>query len=542
MSTELSEWLLSPGFVAAIAFVVKLTLVAAGGLVAARLASRASASLRHHILACTFVVLLLLPIAGMIVPPLTMDLPIGGAPSAASLEQAMAFARGASPQSFAVESSPRTAESWRFPDAASLVLAVWAAGALALAFVLVRAAWRFDRLRRRGLPWRDERAHAILRAVAAGAGRPVDLLLHEEIAAPATWGWKHPAVLLPADATAWADSDLRRALVHELEHVRRGDIVVQLIARTTCALYWFHPLVWIVLRRLRIEAERACDDAVLRHAEGVDYAGQLVQLARRMSASARTQPTLAMANRTDLSTRVAAILDRSQARERLGVMPAALALCGAAVLAVTVAPMRARAVDARDPVVVSVSDRDASRSERRVSARDRTLYESAKDGDLEGITGMLDVGANVNVAIDGDGSPLIAAARAGNLAAVNLLLDHGADVNMVVPGDGSPLIMAAAAGEIAIVQLLLDRGAAIDQVAPGDENALITASGAGILNVVELLVARGADVNARVWSETLSFGGGKVRRGGEWRTALGMARRGGHRAVADYLESVGARE
>jgi hypothetical protein len=79
-------------------------------------------------------------------------------------------------------------------------------------------------------------------------------------------------------------------------------------------------------------------------------------------------------------------------------------------------------------------------------------------------------------------------------------------------------------------------------VAPGDENALITASAAGLANVVELLVARGADVNARVWAETLSFGGGKVQRGGEWRTPLGMARRGGHRAVAAYLESIGARE
>ena len=98
---------------------------------------------------------------------------------------------------------------------------------------------------------------------------PVELLVHEDIAAPLTCGFSRPCILLPSEAQQWNDSDLRRALVHELEHVRRRDWVIQLAARAACALYWFHPLAWVAWRRLCLEAERACDDAVLqRQASG----------------------------------------------------------------------------------------------------------------------------------------------------------------------------------------------------------------------------------------------------------------------------------
>jgi len=174
-------------------------------------------------------------------------------------------------------------------------------------------------------------------------------------------------------------------------------------------------------------------------------------------------------------------------------------------------------------------------SKRRSTQIDRALYEAAESGDLSDINELLNSGASVNCALEGDGSPLIGAARKGRIAAVRLLLDRGADPNMPVSGDGSPLIMAAREGHTDVVSLLLDRGASIDQVVPGDENALIQASGAGHLNVVKLLVSRGADVNARTLVE-------RTNGDSEWRTPLSMARKGGHRAVIAFLLEAGAKE
>jgi len=155
-----------------------------------------------------------------------------------------------------------------------------------------------------------------------------------------TYGTLRPVILLPLDAESWSDDALSRAMIHELEHVRRGDWLTQYMARFVGALYWFHPLVWMAWRRLSLEAERACDDAVLGRSDATAYAHQLVLLAERL-ASTVTPPLLAMAACRDLSTRVRAVLDGAQARGRAGALPVAAAIVAAVLFIAAVAPLRA---------------------------------------------------------------------------------------------------------------------------------------------------------------------------------------------------------
>lgn len=379
-------------------------------------------------------------------------------------------------------------------------------------------------------------------ATESGIHKRVDVLLHEDVPAPLTCGLMRPAIVLPSDAQEWSESDLHRALVHELEHVRRGDWGIQLLARVSCAAYWFHPLVWQARRRLCLEAERACDDAVIQNAKPTDYAEQLVLLARKLSAS-YSQPALGMADRRDLTTRVSALLDGSQRRGRAGlaVITSALALAG--FIVVSVAPLKTVA-SAQSTIVVTRSsggqvrtNREREREpQREISQLDEALYKAAAFGNAEDVEKLLNAGANINVKLEGDGTPLIAAAREGRTAVVRLLLDRGANPDLGTPGDGNPLIVAAREGRLDIAVLLLDRGAAINLIVPGDENALIQASGQGNFEMVKLLVSRGADVNARAWAE------GSEGRVGEWRTPLSVALKEGHRLVVEYLLSLGAQK
>ena len=114
-----------------------------------------------------------------------------------------------------------------------------------------------------------------------GVRRPVRLLQASGPAMPMTWGIRRPVILLPADAGEWPAERRRDVLLHELAHVKRHDFLVQLIARVACAIYWFHPLVWLAAARLRVERERACDDQVLRAgATPSVYATHLLDIAR----------------------------------------------------------------------------------------------------------------------------------------------------------------------------------------------------------------------------------------------------------------------
>jgi catechol 2,3-dioxygenase-like lactoylglutathione lyase family enzyme len=79
---------------------------------------------------------------------------------------------------------------------------------------------------------------------------------------------------------------------------------------------------------------------VVESAERTEYAEQLVLLARRL-AKAHALPTLGMANRSDLSTRVSALLDGNQRRSRAGLLSAASAITVASLVVVAIAPIRA---------------------------------------------------------------------------------------------------------------------------------------------------------------------------------------------------------
>lgn len=322
-----------------LAVVERATIVLVIGLTAVALASRARASVRHLLIASMFGTVLVLPLVMSTVPSLIIELPVrireaGGRLISNPVSDGVVAANS-------VERKDDTSSRIRsLPSFTSLLRSVWASGAALLLVLLVIDLRRLRALRRGGLPWLGKKDLIRSLAVTSGVRRPVDVLLHEGIRAPLTCGLRRPVILLPVDANDWPEADLRRALVHELEHVRRGDWVTQLFARAVCACYWFHPLVWMAWRRFVLEAERACDDAVVECAESTQYAEQLVSLARRLS-NARTLPSLAMANRSDLSARVAALLDGTRRRGRVGYGATAGITSAAAVVLLLVACVRA---------------------------------------------------------------------------------------------------------------------------------------------------------------------------------------------------------
>ena len=328
--------------------IVKATVVAALALIGTRMARQSPASLRHLLLAAAFIVLLGLPVGSWIAPPIQLNILLPpGVPASVPVTSApqgpaIALNSPAVPSSQAISDGPTRALS-------IAIAAIWTGGTIVCLLPLVAGLWQLRRIRRVSPTWLD--ADKPLQELASDMGIPrkVAVLRSDLIPGPITCGVVRCAILFPRDALSWSDGAVRRAMVHELEHVRRRDGLMQIVARFVCALYWFHPLVWACGRRLGLEAERACDDAVLSRADAVEYADQLLTLAERITTDTKV-PLPAMVKRGDLPVRIAAVLDARQRRGRSGTGPVLAALSSAALLTAIISPMLAvSAIRTREP-------------------------------------------------------------------------------------------------------------------------------------------------------------------------------------------------
>jgi uncharacterized protein (TIGR03435 family) len=338
MMRIIGEFLITISSFFALSLAVKVTVVMTLVLGAYRLTRRSRASIRHLVLVAGFIILPAVPVAMIVAPSMQIQVPV--AQIAASSVFVSSRPQSTPAINTRVIPGPNKAgrPAWSL-SISSFVAVVWAAGAALFLLPMVAGVWQLHGIRRSGLPWAHGRT--VFRELADGTEtwRRIAVLTHDSIPGPITCGVFRPAIIFPSVAELWSEADLRRAMVHEREHVRRHDCLTHGMARWICALYWFHPLVWMCWRRLGLEAERACDDVVLSGDDPVSYADQLVSLAKAVTAGARPLP-LAMANRTDLATRVAAVLDSSQRRGRVGAFRVVAAIVIGFLPAALISPLR----------------------------------------------------------------------------------------------------------------------------------------------------------------------------------------------------------
>jgi beta-lactamase regulating signal transducer with metallopeptidase domain len=212
------------------------------------------------------------------------------------------------------------------PNISEWVLGIWIFGVVILFARLIAAhsaAWKLTS---------TSSAPTQLLALCDGkelAGTRV--LASEKIDMPMTWGLRPATILLPTEAVnTWGPNRLNAVLLHETAHVRRSDWLSQLLSEVILAVYWPNPLIWFCCRRLRLEAELACDDRVLSTGLAPsEYASELIecvrQARRKLSVGAAA---VAMADKNAVSARVKAALDTTKSRtslHRRGAMAAALA-------------------------------------------------------------------------------------------------------------------------------------------------------------------------------------------------------------------------
>ncbi|MHC4889853.1 MAG: M56 family metallopeptidase [Planctomycetota bacterium] len=95
-------------------------------------------------------------------------------------------------------------------------------------------------------------------------------------------GYLRPMVLLPAAMVTRMQPEMLEAVIaHELAHIRRFDLWVNLAQRVTETLLFYHPAVWWLSSCLRSERELCCDElAVKATGQRLAYATTLESVGR----------------------------------------------------------------------------------------------------------------------------------------------------------------------------------------------------------------------------------------------------------------------
>lgn len=208
-------------------------------------------------------------------------------------------------------------------------LGIWGAVSLLLLLRLARSWFAAKRLLGETSPLDDTELAELARRL--GLRRPVSLRQSEGILVPLTVGVRRPVIVLPKSAESWTPRERRAVLTHELGHVARQDVLGSLFAEFCCAVYWFHPLVWLTARRMCAEREIACDDLVVLAGEDPPlYASLLLGVAANLKSSVHRRGVpacaVAMARSREVKRRIAAILDTKRLRKPLGRVGLALLL------------------------------------------------------------------------------------------------------------------------------------------------------------------------------------------------------------------------
>jgi beta-lactamase regulating signal transducer with metallopeptidase domain len=249
--------------------------------------------------------------------------------------------------------------AWSF-----LIAGLWAAMALGRAAQLLLSAHRSHKLAAQATALQAGATLEALLSVGTDGWlcRRAGLCTSPDVARPSVFGFLRPRILLPASLVeTLSPLELQQVVMHEMEHLRRGDDWTNLLQKLGLVLFPLNPVLFWVERRLCAERELACDDRVLRTTGARRaYAVCLTRLAEYSMLRRSFSVVIgALERQSELVSRVHRILRQPQETiggRRAAVLTAALiagVLGGAATLAR--APMLVSFAPSAQPASVATS-------------------------------------------------------------------------------------------------------------------------------------------------------------------------------------------
>jgi beta-lactamase regulating signal transducer with metallopeptidase domain len=202
---------------------------------------------------------------------------------------------------------------------ATVLLIAWALVVFVMTVRLGIGLWQLHQLRRTCQPVDLAQVDPSIRVLVTELNsrksflaRPVTLSASDHLRVPTAIGLWKPMVVVPSWALCELPaSELSVILHHEFAHLRHWDDWTNFLQKLVRVVFFFHPAVWWIEKRLSVEREMACDDVVVAETGNpTGYASCLVSLLERSLAQRGWTMAQALVHRArEASMRLARILD-----------------------------------------------------------------------------------------------------------------------------------------------------------------------------------------------------------------------------------------
>lgn len=227
------------------------------------------------------------------------------------------------PQDGAVVAAP--APAIRLPEIGVLIFCVIAAG-----WLVRLSLWGISQVRLQRLKVRAMKTHRPIGhwAEAVGLSRTPQVHVIPR-GAPFLAGILKRSIYVPAALIGGQGA--QQVIVHELVHLKRGDLIARPLERVVADLFWFSPFAWWIRGQLDFWREAVVDD------ETVELTGDRIAYARTLTSAARISrdeavlPVAAfiLRKKGNLKMRLNELLTEKPRPRRMGLVLAAALMCAA---------------------------------------------------------------------------------------------------------------------------------------------------------------------------------------------------------------------
>lgn len=170
-----------------------------------------------------------------------------------------------------------------------LLLILWICGIVVALAAMIKSALCLRALKKSSLPLQNRKIEDLYQCCLKESGITKNIPIYSTVflKSPIITGLFRPRIYLPIPLISDGnETDIRYMLLHELQHYKHKDGIVNYLMNIAKIIYWFHPLVRYALNEMKNDCEIACDTSVLNqlnHTDYIAYGDTLLHFAEKIS-------------------------------------------------------------------------------------------------------------------------------------------------------------------------------------------------------------------------------------------------------------------